>query len=233
MHYKRSPSATSRWVNCPGSLKLSEGCERRETVYSQEGTLAHSVAEKGIRSGNFLASEFTEDFEMAAAVQVYLDFVQSLHKSYEILVAKTECTLKHKSIPGFGGTADHALIYVENGQLTLHLIDYKHGAGVPVDVVENQQLLSYFLIFDSHYSGLIEQFKATIVQPRAFNGDDVQTWACDRERLAKHHDDVMSSFVDEDRLSLGEHCRWCPAKFICPEQQKAIDEVATDRKSVV
>ncbi|MGM9936060.1 MAG: DUF2800 domain-containing protein [Candidatus Ornithomonoglobus sp.] len=46
VHAKRfSPSASCKWLNCPGSVILESEFPDRETDYTREGTLAHSIAE--------------------------------------------------------------------------------------------------------------------------------------------------------------------------------------------
>ncbi len=55
------------------------------------------------------------------------------------------------TIPDLGGTSDHFMLYVDGGKVVCHIFDYKHGIGVPVDVTENKQVLSYAVIIASHY----------------------------------------------------------------------------------
>lgn len=44
-HALLSPSASKRWMSCTPSARLEAEVPRRETPYSREGTIAHSVAE--------------------------------------------------------------------------------------------------------------------------------------------------------------------------------------------
>lgn len=218
-HYKLSPSATSRWMNCPGSLELSEGLERKESSYAIEGTRAHDVAENALLR-NVTAYDVTDDEEMAAAVQVYLNEIGLVRQSFDVICEHTEEKLKCLSIDEeFGGTSDHFMIYEDGEKIVLHVFDYKHGVGVPVDIVENLQVLSYFAIIESHYRGMIDEFRATIVQPRCFEGDAVQHWSCSSDRVQRHLQDV-EAVQGKSHLEAGEHCRWCPAITICPEVEK-------------
>lgn len=157
----------------------------------------------------------TDDSGMAAAVQEYLDEIEFVRSTHEVLCEHTERTL-HCSIDGLGGTVDHLMIYREDGKVVLHSWDYKHGVGVPVDAVENMQLLSYFVILDDNYPGMIDEFRGTIIQPRAFSGEVNQTWCCTPERV-KQHADRIEQVKHQDHLAAGDWCRWCPALLICPE----------------
>ncbi len=48
-HARLSPSAAERWMTCPGSVKLSEAIQDRESQYAAEGTAAHELAEHILR----------------------------------------------------------------------------------------------------------------------------------------------------------------------------------------
>ena len=40
-HSKLGASASDRWMNCPGSIRASEGVPNAESAYALEGTVAH------------------------------------------------------------------------------------------------------------------------------------------------------------------------------------------------
>lgn len=223
-HFKLSPSSASRWINCPGSLDLSVGVERKTSVYAEEGTEAHAVAETCLIAGSD-AKGVTENEEIQAPVQVYLDEIRSVASRYEVICRQTEVTLEHTSITDLGGTSDHFMLYVDGANIVLHVFDYKHGAGVPVSVVENMQVLTYFAIIGSHYPGMIDIYRGTIVQPRAYAGDDIQTWECGPERVAEH-EALIKRVATQDHLYAGDHCRWCPAQSRCPKLQEHALEAA-------
>ena len=49
-HARCSASAAHRWINCPGSVALSDQCpDPGASSYADEGTLAHSLAELKLR----------------------------------------------------------------------------------------------------------------------------------------------------------------------------------------
>lgn len=108
-HAKLAPSAAHRWINCPGSIRLSEGMpEQAASTFAAEGTAAHELAahclEKGFDADRFLGSviditangpgamfgnrgltdpltRFEVTDEMAEGVQEYIDHVRSLFMS--------------------------------------------------------------------------------------------------------------------------------------------------------
>ena len=62
-HAKLSPSAAARWINCPGSIRLSEKVPPPPSSdYADEGTLAHAVAEtKLLRETRILTARIYND----------------------------------------------------------------------------------------------------------------------------------------------------------------------------
>lgn len=209
-------------MTCPGSVQLSKGMVREDSIYALEGTKAHSVAELALKNGT---DAIADDEETRRSVQVYLDEIRSVEVSHEVIIRHTERTLEHATIKGFGGTADHYVGYLEDDKIVLHTFDYKHGAGVPVEVIENPQLLSYFSIIGSYLSGLIDIYRGTIVQPRCFAGDEVQTWECNADRVARHEEEVKQAMIS-NHLFAGDHCKWCPAVMICPTLEQAAKDTA-------
>lgn len=222
-HYRRSPSAAKRQNACPGSLALSEGVPRKESVYAAEGTAAHALGERLLRGEEMPADV---DPELRTAITSYVDFVNGLRSTYEVLAEGIEVTMEYQGdIEEFGGTSDLHMIYRDNGKVVLHVVDYKHGVGVPVEAFENQQGLSYFLIIESHYPGMIDEFRFTIVQPRTFSGNPVDTWSCSRESIQSFKALIKSNEGRTD-LVAGDHCRWCPAITVCPEVEARAKEIA-------
>src|SRR3990170_8244797 len=50
-HAKFSPSAAKRWMNCPGSIRLSENAPpQHESPYATEGTNGHFVLESFLKA---------------------------------------------------------------------------------------------------------------------------------------------------------------------------------------
>jgi hypothetical protein len=91
-HAKLSPSATKRWMTCPGSIKLLEKLMegkkvvRRTSKFAAEGTVAHEVHElcltKNLNAEDYLGKKFKADgFEftvtpnMVDAVQESIDYI--------------------------------------------------------------------------------------------------------------------------------------------------------------
>ncbi len=154
-HAKLSPSGYARWMNCPGSVALidhllTEGLivEGSTSFAAEEGSAAHALAEWGLIKDplitDYIGVKIYGDIkvteEMCEAVQVYLDFIYGCINAADEdfidtkLEVEVKCSLKSYRVPGMdGGTSDTVLTYENH---CIHVIDYKHGKGVAVDVGE-------------------------------------------------------------------------------------------------
>ena len=83
-------SSAARWMNCPGSVQLAESLPEQDTTtkYAAEGTVAHALAELALRMGvdpvMYVGKKIDGmkgTMEMALAVGVYVDKVNTLSKS--------------------------------------------------------------------------------------------------------------------------------------------------------
>jgi hypothetical protein len=236
---------------CPASIRLSEGVEQKRSVFAEEGSAAHFLAEVALlgrrqaaeyldrvirpvgggfsilkagaepQDGDYLVTE-----EMAEAVQIYLDTVREGAGNGSRLVIEKKFDLG-AYVPGMFGTVDAARIEPFK---KVTVIDLKYGAGVAVEVEENPQLKIYGL--GACQGELPERVELVIVQPRARHRDGpVRRWevaAADLEKWARE-ELVPAALATEDPaapIAAGNHCRFCPALGGCPAVRDLALEVA-------
>lgn len=227
-------SSSHRWLNCPGSVRLSAGMPKTSSKYAEEGTAAHELAEMCLRNhehaleylGSFItvgetAYEVTD--EMVEAVQLYLNTVRADFREAgpgaELMVEKRF----HLDwlYDGMFGTND-ALVGQPFGLLRVY--DLKYGAGVAVEVEDNPQLMYYAL--GAAHGETYEEVELVIVQPRAQHPDGPvrrqRMWVAELDRWA---DEVLLPGAEatakaDAKLSTGDHCRFCPALAVCPAQKE-------------
>lgn len=212
----------SRWSKCPGSVRLSEGIESRSSAYAEEGTEAHALAEKMLRGENAVAEQ-----EMLDAVVVYVDAVRELARGGELLIEhRFDLSEVHD---GLFGTAD-AVIW-QPKEKTLVVMDYKHGAGIPVKVEGNPQLMYYALgaLLTLKYPAV--KVRIGVVQPRCEHpAGPVRWWEISAIDLIDFSADLKeyARATEQDTAPLvpGEHCRFCPAAALCPKLVATAQEVA-------
>ena len=243
-HARCSASSAFRWINCPGSVALSEQCpDPGSSSYADEGTLAHNLGELKIRR---LVSEISEnqykqkladvqsgeyyDGEMQEAIDFYVDTVLEEYAAAgggAILMVEQRLDLSRWIPEGFG-TGDAVIISITGHYI--QIIDFKYGKGIKVEALENPQLRLYGLGAADLFEGLydFDTVKTTIVQPRLNHVSseesslkDLLLWA--DEDVAPR---AIMTMEGTDYLAAGDWCRFCPAKAVCRERASANLELA-------
>lgn len=253
-HSKYAASKAHRFLACPGSVRLEAKFPDSQGPDAKLGTGAHRVNEKALLNGNnakdYLGrdvlledgSPFIPDQDTVESCQVFLDEVRSWKEKLPGSVIEPE---RHGTLDWLdkeiGGTTD-ATIRQPFG--TLVILDYKHGKGVPVDVVEddgsvNAQTMVYALAgLGAPSSSGVEMFEEIIVgivQPRSFHPDGPIRYAppMTPEQVREWGNNVLMPAVKAAKkknapLSAGDHCRFCKAAQGCPEIQKQAMSVAQE-----
>lgn len=236
-HSLFGPSSAKRWMTCPGSVALSEDLPDHTSVYAAEGTAAHTLCERSLQFGtpcDTFIGQTIDDFEvtaeMAAHCQTFVDFVTEKASAFKGTSMDLEQRVISDFDDRFGGTVDCVLRNEKKSALAI--IDFKYGAGVPVEVENNEQLLCYALLV---WKGE-ENIALAIVQPRCQHMDGpIRTWNMSGEELQAFKDRVVSAIevidspaIEGESLPLvtGDHCRWCKAQAVCPQQYKEVVEEA-------
>jgi hypothetical protein len=228
-HSKVGASSMYRWSNCPGSVRLSAGIESKSSVYAEEGTKAHDLAAKMLDNhGNTDGAFDPDNAEMLEAVQVYVDAVRATTSPSDTLLVEQGFHLKqiHESCYG---TAD-AVVWKPYSR-HLHVFDYKHGAGIPVEVKGNPQLRYYALgaLLQSGFNA--REITVHIVQPRCHHPDGpVRSETFDAFDLIEWSADLLEAVqrteAPDAPLNPGDHCKFCPAAALCPALHERANAVA-------
>lgn len=227
IHSTLGASSMHRWSQCPGSVKLIATVPAKaSSSYAEEGTDAHAYAawcldkgrphesHKNQRMIAGRAFEITDD--MIETVAVYYDYVMDAQDDGDSLMVEQRFDLSAVH-PGCFGTAD-AVVW-KLAAKTLVVIDYKHGAGIPVSPENNPQLQYYALGALLHSKLPAERVRMVIVQPRC-GGDAVKEWEIDAIDLLDFRSDLIkyarATEADGAPVVPGDHCRFCPAAAVCP-----------------
>lgn len=212
-------SSAKRWLNCTASndliLQLPYALNR-ETKESREGTDAHEVAE-ALLTGDY--EELTESDKLEHA-RVYQKVIQeAIEGSRKPSQVFYEDRVHYPSLSDIAfGTCDAWFMDID----TLHVFDYKYGMGVPVDAFENEQTLYYAnAIMETHTLRKIKSIVHYIIQPRL---DHISIWRTDIKGQKAFTKRAIKALTGEKVFKMGEHCTFCPAKLVCPEYLKALEE---------
>ena len=229
VHALLSASSSKQWLHCPPSVRLQEGFPNESSVYAQEGTFAHEVCEYKVRKylHERVKRPQSEEFyteEIEAITDTYAEFVISVieqmkrNGSEPLVLVEERVDYSHIAPSGFG-TADMLIIGKdEEGRGLLHIVDFKAGSGIYVDVDHNSQLSLYALggLHAYGYIYPIETIRMTIVQPRLEN---INTFECSREELEAWGESIkpiaQMAFEGKGEQTPGEWCRFCRAKPVC------------------
>lgn len=226
VHAKRySPSSSCKWLNCPGSVLLEAEFPDKETDYTKEGTLAHSIAELKLLKHftqmsqrtytsrmNKLKKESMYQEEMQGYTDVYFDYINEMSMKFASapFVAVEKRVSFENYAPGGFGTSDCILI----GGDTMYVCDFKYGKGVKVDAERNTQGMLYALgalrAYEMFYA--VEHIVIAIIQPRL---DHISEYCMTAEELRKWAEDVLKPAVQAIEAGSAE-CRpgpWCDKGF--------------------
>jgi hypothetical protein len=214
-HSEIGASGMKRWKNCPGSVALSRGVPNYSSPDAKKGTDAHTLAEKILiakRDKKPLPDMMEYDPEDVDAVMVYVDHMISLQRPGCVQLYEHRFHLKAIH-PDLFGTCDGVTYYPKEKLLVIS--DYKHGAGVFVDVVKNDQLLYYATGAVLTLGFAVSKVRIEIIQPRMRTAEAIRPWECDIFDIWEFADNLLAyAKRTEDPnapLAAGEWCRWCPA----------------------
>lgn len=216
-HNLFSASAASRWLACPGSIRLSQKAPpQRDSSYAAEGTEAHAVLEAFMKNQGVPAGQHPP--EMIEHAREAMQAIRDLTPSGAEVYSETKCKLDwiHSDM---GGTTDAAIVE-PYGKLIV--IDFKYG-GIPVDPKDNPQLISYALALAHEHDYEFTSVELVVIQPRALDVEEngaVKKWETDIETLkawaVRFQSASRAAFAKNPGFEAGDHCKYCPAATICP-----------------
>lgn len=224
-------STAKRVMACPGSVALcAQMPPQLENEYMAKGTLCHNAMERIF--GDYAAPRSVIGMSYAGQIldeETYEEKILQAMRLMDIIDPMGDMDVAAESRVGFGdvlpdvfGTAD--IIGRLDGRAVV--LDWKFGEGVAVSAEENEQLMFYAAAAmrtkDTQWAFEgVSEVDLIIVQPPR-----MQRWVTTVERIkAFEHDLVCAVKAAEKpdaKLATGDHCRFCPAKPICPEVNGAV-----------
>ena len=225
-------STAKRVIACPGSVALvAQMPPQVENKYMVEGTALHSAIDYLVNDGdaspyslldkNFngvaLSEDHCEKLKSALALLNEVDPTEEMNFATETRVGFGDL------LPGVFGSTD-LIGRIGNRAVVL---DWKFGDGVIVDAEENAQLMFYAAAAmrtqesSWAFDGATE-VECVIIQPPM-----VRRWVTTPERIKQFERElvqaVKKSALPDAQLMVGDHCRFCPAKPVCPNITGAVD----------
>ena len=228
-HALLSASSSARWLACPPSAVANELYAEVDTEYTQEGTLAHEVAEwvASGRSKNKTLDKGTAEgvtSEMIECARGYADYIQEQVKRNTATVLLEQRVDFSPWVPDGFGTADCIIIQGN----TMDVIDYKYGKGVEVSAKDNPQMKLYGLgaLNDYGFAFDVEIVRLHIYQPRLNN---IDVYELSAEELITWADGIVKPTAEKaakgkGKYNPGEHCRFCRHAGRCRALTKTCTE---------
>jgi len=226
-HAPFGSSTADRVIKCPGSVALNaKSPEAPPSEHAARGSACHALIEHLLLEGGepkdfigatFADMEITE--EMADDVKIALDAAEELLDNYlgEQFIEKTLVIVPNEVF----GTGDVVALSADG--FNALIADHKFG-WMEVEA-ESMQLmfLAAAALVDPETKSLfdkVETFELAIIQPafdppvtkRTVTVDEVKVFL--RTIMLAH----SASKAANAEVRMGDHCKWCRAKPICPAQ---------------
>ena len=243
-HALLSASGSKRWLSCTPSARLEATLPEPKRAsgafdFSQEGTMAHSLAEAKLRHhyGQISYEEHEREIEIIKNTPYYNEEFEAYVDNYVLYVRSQigdgdqplfEQRVDFSDwVPDGFGTADVVIL----SKHSIRVIDLKFGKGVPVSAIDNTQLRLYALgawnKFKEEYPD-IKEVSYTIHQPRL---DSIST---DGTSVAKLVDwanyfvkpKAKKAWSGSGEFLPGEWCQFCKAKAQCRARSDFNTELA-------
>lgn len=241
-HAILSPSSAKRWIHCTPSALLAEAAGSKTSVYAEEGTLAHEIAEYALTK--YMEGEYDPiidealpikdehlknplfSIDMANYIRDYCDYV--IGEGYEMARADGACQMfleRKVDITDYAPDSFGSVDVTLESYRTIHIIDLKYGAGVKVFADHNEQMMLYALgALKEAASQNITNIRMTIAQVRL---DHYDTFEMSKGELLDWAEKVLkpaakAAIQGKGKQVIGSWCGFCPVKAQCRAQRDAI-----------
>lgn len=242
-HSPIAPSSAHIWApteGCPGWAQMSRLYpDTEESEAAMEGTAAHELAAMMVKSAcrgraNFPGREVTVGMTASNGTVItdeiydgaleHATFCEKIMTQTRVfgggnigIEQRLEAPMIH---PDMFGTVDFLVRAKDTREL--FITDLKFGYRV-VDAFENWQLICYAMMALHHF-GIAEEYDTTvhltIVQPRNYQDDTINTWTTTVEELQPFFEQIIlgahRALTDGAEVHSGPHCRYCTARHDCP-----------------
>jgi hypothetical protein len=244
-HALLSASGSKRWLSCTPSARLEATLPEQKRAasggfdFSQEGTMAHSLAEIKLRHqfGQIDYEEYEREYNIIKATPYYDDDFEANVDNYVLYVrsqiGEGDTSLFEQRVdfsdwvPDGFGTADVVIL----SKHAIRVIDLKFGKGIPVAALDNPQLRLYALgawaKFKDEFPE-IREVSYTIHQPRL---DSISTDGTSLDKLVDWANyyvkpKAKKAWSGAGEFLPGEWCQFCRAKAQCRARSDFNTELA-------
>jgi hypothetical protein len=222
-------STAKRVINCPGSVALVQRMPPQvESKYAAEGTLLHSAIQRLLDTDDTLgtvAAEMRLTDEQQEKLTFCVNALDQIDPKRE-MVYSTEAQVEFEGVNVLEGVFGSADLVGRLGDRAI-VLDWKFGDGVMVEAEENPQGLFYAAAAMKTSKTQWAFRDATEVEIIIVQPPHVRRWVTTFKRVHEFERELVEAVKSSRRpdapLAIGDHCRWCTAKPICPAFNGEID----------
>jgi hypothetical protein len=199
--------------------------------YAEEGTLLHGCMEEALADDHFSLGSFRYKHDLtddqAEKIVFCLDAIDAIDPKQEMQYVQ-EVQVEFEGVKELDGVFGNADLVGRIGDRAI-ILDWKFGDGVMVEAEENEQGMFYAAAamktskVQWAFDGATE-VEIIIVQP-----PHVRRWVTTFKRVHEFERELVVAVQTAKRpdapFEMGDHCRWCTAKPICPQVSGAVDRV--------
>ena len=226
-------STAKRVINCPGSVALVAKMPPKDSSsYADRGTLLHNAMAAILDSDTVTPESmlWTTYKDETLTGELFNEKILPALAALDAIDPEGVMEYAVETVVGFGaylpGVFGSADLLGRLGSRAV-VLDWKFGDGVAVSAEENEQGLFYAAaamrtpetawVFDG-----AEEIEIVIVQPPM-----VKRWVTTPKRVKEFERAlkraVKASTMPDAAIVVGDHCRWCAAKPLCPKMTGAVD----------
>lgn len=248
-HAVCSASSAHRWLLCPASVGECYKLPPEEpSEHALQGTEAHELAESVFKlwesqkfDTNFNPSPPHDDVDMEmwghtlSYIKAVRDIVALFDKPPNI---KFEQSLTLNEDMKMYGTADVVITGNIGSECVGYVIDLKYGK-TKVVAKDNAQLAYYAVALKKSSSLNLTKVHVVIYQPRipkgvtevVYDTTDLDTW---HSVLTLGAEKALFQIISPASRAyfMGDHCKWCNARKVCPERNKTSTNVVTEFEAI-
>ena len=234
-------STAKRVINCPGSVALVEQMPPQvENDAMREGTMLHELVSECVDQSDAERDRLIAEADLTDSQEWKLRKALELFDTHidPDLTTEFDVETRVSLAPGIFGTADViGQRKDDDGELVAIVLDWKFGDGVMVEAEENEQLMFYGAGASHQESWVfgrrpkyVREVDLVIIQP-----PHIRIWRTTTTRLNYFRRDLLAAVEASQQpdapIVTGDHCRFCPAKSICPVMTDAVER-ATRQKII-
>ena len=226
-------STAKRVINCPGSVALVAKMPPKDSsTYADRGTLLHNAMAAILDSDTVTPESmlWTTYKDETLTGELLSEKILPALAALDAIDPEGVMEYAVETVVGFGaylpGVFGSADLLGRLGNRAV-VLDWKFGDGVAVSAEENEQGLFYAAaamrtpetawVFEG-----AEEIEIVIVQPPM-----VKRWVTTPKRVKEFERSlkraVKASTMPDAAIVVGDHCRWCAAKPLCPKMTGAVD----------